>query len=200
MTSLTFYFDPGCPWTWVTSRWLAEAAPRASVDVTWRSFSLLLINEGMEVPEEYRPLVEASRRALRVIESLAAEGRNDDVAAFYAAYGARRFVQAGTPDDDMLLAAAAEAGIDDALARADDEGNDALVQLAFDEIRPIVGTDVGSPAIRVDGTDRAMFGPIVNPAPKGADADRLLEGLLALLDVPGVYELKRSRSGAPDFG
>ena len=198
MTALTFYFDAGCPWTWLTSRWLVEATGRAGVPITWRTFSLGLINAGTEIPDEWIPLLEASTLAHRVVESLAEEGRHEDAGAFYTAYGRRRF-ELDEPLEGLIAAAGADAGIDDAVDRAADTSHDALVQASFETARSVVGADVGSPVVRLDGTERAMFGPIVNPAPKGDDADRLLEALLVLLDVPGVYEVKRSRTGPPDF-
>lgn len=199
MTSLTFYFDPGCPFTWITSRWLVEAADRAGTDITWRSFPLGIINADKEVPEEYRPFFEVSSRALRVVESLVAEGRNDDAGAFYTALGTSRFVDGAEYDDALLVAAGAAAGITDVESRLADESQDLRLQAGYDEIHAIVGDDVGSPAIRLDGTDRAFFGPVVSPAPKGDDADRLLAAYLMLLEVPGLYEVKRSRQGDLDF-
>lgn len=199
MTSLTCYFDPNCPFTWITSRWLVDAAPRAGVDLHWRAFALSLINEGREVPEPYLSRFEASNRALRVVESLVAEGRTADAAAFYTEYGTRRFVLDQEPGDDLAVAAGTAAGVDDVVARLDDESADALVRASFDEIRPLVGADVGSPAIRLNGTDRAIFGPVVSPAPKGDDADRLLGAVLAVLQLPMFFELKRTRVGDLDF-
>lgn len=199
MTSLTFYFDPSCPFTWITSRWLVDAAPRAGVDLHWRAFALSLINEGRDVPEEYLPRFAASNRALRVVESLVAEGRTPDATNFYTEYGTREFVQGEPTGDALAMAAGAAAGIDDVAARLDDESADALVSAAFAEIRPLVGEDVGSPAIRLDGTDRAIFGPVVSPAPTGDDADRLLEAVLSVLQLPMFFELKRTRVGDLDF-
>ena len=199
MTSLSFYFDPGCPFTWITSRWLVEAADRAGVDVAWRAFPLSMINADKDVPAEYRPYFEVSDRALRVVESLEAEGRRDDAAAFYAEVGTRRFVEGAEYDEALLMAAGAAAGIADVASRLADGSQDARLQSGYDEIRALVGDDVGSPAIRLDGTDHALFGPVVSPAPTGDDADRLLAAFLLLLEVPGVYEVKRSRQGDLDF-
>jgi len=199
MTSLTFYFDPGCPFTWITSRWFLEATERAGIDITLRSFPLAIINADKDVPEEYRPFFEVSSRALRVVESLVAEGRNDDAGAFYTAVGTSRFVDGTEYDDALLVAAGTAAGITDVESRLADESMDARLQAGYDEIFAIVGGDVGSPAIRLDGTDRAFFGPVVSPAPKGDDADRLLAAYMMLLEVPGLYEVKRSRQGELDF-
>ncbi len=199
MTSLTCYFDPGCPFTWITSRWLLEAADRAGVEVGWRAFPLSAVNADKDVPAEFLPYFVVSDRALRVVESLGAEGRRDDVRAFYTALGARRFVDGAEYDEALLVAAGEAAGIADVAARLDDGAADALVRASYEEIRALVGDDVGSPAVRLDGTDRALFGPVVSPAPKGDDADRLLTAFLTLLEVPGVYEVKRSRQGELDF-
>jgi 2-hydroxychromene-2-carboxylate isomerase len=199
MTSLTFYFDPGCPFTWITSRWFIEATDRAGIDITWRSFPLAIINADKEVPAEYRQFFEVSTRALRVVESLVAEGRNTDAGAFYTAVGTSRFVEGIDYDDALLVAAGTAAGITDVESRLSDESMDARLQSGYDEIFAIVGGDVGSPAIRLDGTDRAFFGPVVSPAPKGDDADRLLAAYLMLLEVPGLFEVKRSRQGELDF-
>ncbi len=197
--TLTYFFDPTCPFTWMTSRWFVDAIDRAGIEPRWRAFSLTLINEGNEVPEEYQAGMRSSHRALRVIESLTAEGRHADAGDFYTEYGNRTFLQGAEPGDELIAAVGEAAGVPDALARADDEANEALVRAAFDEIRAVVGDDVGSPVIRKDATGIAMFGPIVTPAPKGDEGDRLLTGVLALLDVPDVYEMKRTRTADIDF-
>lgn len=200
MTALTFYFDPNCPFTWITSRWFVEATDRAGVGVTWRAFPLSLVNAGSEIPEEYLGPLRASDRMLRVVESLAAEGRHEDAGRFYTEYGTRRWVEGAEADDTLALAAGAAAEVDDVAARLDDTAADERVRAAFDEARALVGDEVGTPVVRLDGTDRAMFGPVVSPAPRGDDADALLEAFLTLLQVPGVYEVKRTRSGDLDFG
>jgi 2-hydroxychromene-2-carboxylate isomerase len=197
--TLTYFFDPTCPFTWMTSRWFVEAAGRAGIEPRWRAFSLTLINEGNEVPEEFQAGMRSSHRALRVIESLTAEGRHADAGAFYTEYGTRTFLEEEAPGDELIAAAGAAAGVPDALDRANNEANEALVRASFDEVRPLVGDDVGSPVIRKDTTGLAMFGPIVTPAPKGDAGDRLLTGVLALLDVPDVYEMKRTRTADIDF-
>jgi len=197
--TLTFFFDPTCPWTWMTSRWFVDATSRSGHDVIWRAFSLTLINAGNEIPEEYQAGMRSSHRALRVIESLTAEGRHADAGNFYTEYGNRTFLQEQEPGDELLAAVGDAVGVPDALARAEDEANEALVQAAFEEIRGLVGEDVGSPSIRLESTGNAIFGPIVNPAPKGDDADATLRATLALLEVPQFFELKRSRTDGPDF-
>ena len=196
---ITFFFDPGCPWTWITSRWFVDAVSRSGHDVRWRAFSRTLINAGNDIPDEHRASMRSGHRALRVIESLTAEGRHGDAGAFYTEYDTRSFVEGEGPGDELLVAAGEAAGVPDAWERANDDINEALIQAAFDEIRPHVGDDVGSPSIRLESTGNAIFGPIVNPAPLGDVADAMLKATVALLEVPEFFELKRSRTAAPDF-
>lgn len=197
--SLSFFFDPACPWTWLTSRWFVDATTRRGTDVRWRAFSLTLINEGQDVPEEYRTPMLQSNRALRVIESLYAEGRHVEAGKFYAAIGERTFGEGQDFTPELVAAAGEAVGLDDVVERADSAENEVLVREAFAEIRPVVGDDVGSPAIRMDSTGKALFGPIVNPVPSAADGDRLLSATLTLLEIPTFFELKRTRTSGPDF-
>jgi len=197
--TISFFFDPSCPWTWITSRWFVEVTERRRLEVRWRAFSLTCINEGREVPEHKVDPMAHGQRALRVIESLGAGGRHRDAGRFYTELGTRLHLQGEPAGDATIAAAGAAFGIDDALARADDEQWDPLVRGAYDEIHAVLGDDVGSPALRLDATGNALFGPIVSPAPTGDDADRMLDATLALLAVPEFFELKRSRTTGPNF-
>ena len=102
-------------------------------------------------------------------------------------------------DDDLIAAAGDAAGVPDALARSQDQSHDTQVRASFDEIRSLVGDEVGSPAIRHDAIGAAVSGPIVNPAPKGDDGARLLDAVVTVLETPAFYELKRTRTSGPDF-
>jgi len=197
--TISFFFDPSCPWTWITSRWFVEVTARRQLEVRWRAFSLTCINEGREVPEHKVDPMAHGQRALRVIESLGAEGRHCDAGRFYSELGARLHRRGEPAGDATIAAAGAASGVDDASARADDEQWDPLVRCAYDEIHTVLGDDVGSPALRLDATGNALFGPIVSPAPTGDDADRMLDATLALLAVPEFFELKRSRTTGPNF-
>lgn len=199
-STVSFFFDPSCPWTWITSRWLVEVTARRQVEVRWRAFSLTCINEGRDVPEHRRDAMEHGQRALRVIESLGAQGRHADAGNFYTELGTRLHLQQLPPSDETIAAAGDAAGVDDAVARANDGSWDPAVRDAYDEIHAVLGDDVGSPALRLDSTGNALFGPILSPAPTGDAADRVLDATLALLSVPEFFELKRSRSGGPDLG
>src|SRR5688572_18061408 len=116
---VTFYFDPACPFTWLTSRWLTAVAPQRGLEVRWRAFSLSLLN-GDDVPADHRAPMAASSRALRLVEALRADRREDQVAAFYTELGTRTH-EAGTPiSDEIVAAAAAAAGVEKASAILDD--------------------------------------------------------------------------------
>ncbi len=197
--TLTFFFDPGCPWTWITSRWFVAATERRSTPVRWRAFSLACINEGKELPEKTAQRLHHSQRALRVIESLGAEGRHREAGDFYTQLGMRVHVGGESLGDDVVRAAGDAAGITDVTTRAGDDSVDPAIRGAYDEIHALIGDDVGSPAIRLDATGNALFGPIVNPAPDEADGDALLSATLTMLGIPTFFELKRSRDSAPDF-
>jgi hypothetical protein len=198
--SLSFFFDPSCPWTWLTSRWFVEATARRGRPVRWRAFSLACITDGDDRDERTRVRLDHAQRALRVVESLTAEERHDAAGDFYTELGTRVHPGGEPLDRAACLAAGEAAGVDDVAARLDDESLDEVVRASFEEIRDVLGDDVGSPAVRLDATGAALFGPLVSPAPTGAEADRLLAATMTLLELPTFYELKRSRTGGPQFG
>lgn len=197
--TLSFFFDPACPWTWLTSRWLVDAAARRGTHLRWRAYSLSLVNADRDVPEEYRAPMVQSNRALRVVESLNAEGRHAEAGELYTAIGERTFPGGRPLTEELIAEAGTQVGLDDVIERADAADHEVLVRESFDEIRHIVGAEVGSPCIRLDSTGNALSGPIVNPVPHAADADRLLAATLTLLEIPTFFELKRTRTAGPDF-
>ena len=88
--NVRFYFDPICPWCWVTSRWLADVvAPERDLDIDWRSISLAVRNEGRDMPEEYREPTRRTFQMLRVAEALRADGHADQIGALYTEFGTR---------------------------------------------------------------------------------------------------------------
>ena len=206
MTDVEFSFDPTCPWTWLTSRWLVDAAPRRDVRVTWRPLSLLVLSGG-NMPEKYLAGATASHRALRAVAALHADGRHDDTARYYAALG-RLSHDAGERLSDALVdRALADAGLGDLAPTLDDTSWDAAVESATKEVTDLAGPDVGSPVIAWSatvgsGSDAAVrrvafHGPIVSPGPRGEDAARLLDVVLLAGATPGFFELKRGRDQPP---
>lgn len=192
------WVDPLCPWAWITSRWLLEAASVRDLDVHFHVMSLAVLNEGHDLSEEYVELMRRAWGPVRVL--IAAEQRygNDTVEVLYSAMGQRYHV-AGEKDVVALVDnALADTGLDADLAQAAQatDNDDALRKSHLEGMEP-VGLEVGTPVIHVGGT--AIFGPVVTPAPRGEQAGRLFDGVLAVMSTPGFYELKRTRVEGPSF-
>lgn len=202
--SFDFYFDPSCPWTWATSRWLVDAAGQTGAEIQWRSLSLGVVNADREIPEQYRSAMEAGTRAHRVIAALRAADRNDLVGAFYTEWGRRSFLDGTEPTADLAAAVAGAVGAGDWTDAADDESWDAEIERSTKEGQDLAGgSDVGSPVLAFAATATrprvGFFGPIVSPAPTGDDAVALLEHVQATAALPSFFELKRGRTDGPDF-
>lgn len=193
---IDFYFDPACPWTWLTSRWLVDAAPRRGLTVTWRSMSLLVLNGG-DVPERYAGQVRAAAAAHRLFSALDDAGRNDTIGAVYAAIGGRVHDGGEALSDDVVRAAAEAGGAGGWLAALADERWDASVELSTKRALDLAGPDVGSPVLAHGSPRVGIFGPIVNPGPRGEEGARLLDLVLAVSATDGFVELKRGRTGGP---
>ena len=192
------WVDPACPWAWITSRWLLEAATVRDLDVRFHVMSLAVLNEGRDLSEEYATSLEKTWGPVRVL--IAAQERYGDkvVEPLYSAMG-RRYHVGGEKDLDALLSnSLADTGLDADLAEAahDTSFDEALRKSHHQGMDP-VGYEVGTPVIHFG--DVAIFGPVVTPAPKGEAAGRLYDGVLAVTATPGFYELKRSRTEAPIF-
>jgi hypothetical protein len=199
MTDVDFWFDPACPWTWITSRWMTEVAEARHLNVTWRTFSLLHHNRDRDIPDQYRAPLVAQWRGLRVIEAARAGYGNDAVAALYTAFGEAIHLRGDVPLES-LESAVQEAGVDPSvLSHADDESWDHGIRSSTETGSSLVGTDVGIPIIRVEGAKSVFFGPVMSPAPKGEDAVKVWDAYQLLSEVTGVYEIKRSRQVGPDF-
>ena len=192
------WVDPACPWAWITSRWLLEAAQVRDIRVRFHVMSLAVLNEGRDLPESYAALLEKAWGPVRVL--IAAEQRHGNVVLepLYSAMGRRYHVDDERDLDLVITEALAEAGLEAGLAEAaiSTEYDEALRASHREGMDP-VGYDVGTPVIHVG--DNAFFGPVITPAPKGEQAGALLDGVLAVTSVPGFYELKRSRDEAPRF-
>jgi 2-hydroxychromene-2-carboxylate isomerase len=201
-SNVDFWFDPGCPFTWRTSRWLLDVARQRPVEVTWHLLSLAILNESKDVPEEYRERIRRGVRALRVLAAAEEEGGQPALARLYTALGTRRHVQGQEYEDNVLREAVAAAGLPARVAdAAGDESLDARVRASHDEGEKRVGTEVGSPVVAIDG-GRGFFGPVVVPVPAGPEAVRLFDAVQALSAIPAFSELKTARAplDAPSGG
>lgn len=193
-----FWFDPVCPFCWMTSRWITEVAPSRGLEIDWRPISLLVKNE-LDVDHPFYERVSRTHRMLRVVEALRATGAADLVGAVYTALGSRVH-----HDDDIELEIAevlAACGCDPTLATAaDDPRWDEGIRASMDEALALTGHDVGTPIISIpDGTGRvAFFGPVLTRMPTPEQGLAAWDGFVALATTPGFYELKRTRTEFPD--
>jgi 2-hydroxychromene-2-carboxylate isomerase len=192
--AIIMYFDPTCPFTWRTSRWIRDVADRRGEPVRWRFLSLAVLNEGREIPEQYRAGMAWSVRALRALAAADAKYGQGAVDRLYTALGRRLHYEGAERDDTTLAAALAESELPaELMSAADDSGLDAAIRASHDEAQARVGTETGSPVTAYDDGP-AFFGPVVSPVPEGDDADRLLDAMRLLSTVAQFSELKRARN------
>ncbi len=190
------WFDPTCPWAWMTSRWLGEVADTRGFDVDWQVMSLAILNEGRDLPEEYLARMPRSMRLTRLVTAAREAGGDAAVKPLYDALGSRIHHDRRKDDDAIVAEALAEVGLDASLAEETDAHDETLHGTHRSAI-DLVGDDVGTPVVAVD--DVAFFGPVVSPAPTGEEALRLFDGVVAAASIDGFFELKRSRTRGPVF-
>ncbi|MBB5824788.1 disulfide bond formation protein DsbA [Micromonospora carbonacea] len=201
--AVDMWFDPICPWAWVTSRWLLEVEQVRDVDIRFHVMSLSVLNEGRDVPEQYQELMKAGWGPVRVCVAVQQQHGPDAVRALYTALGTRIHLGKEELGRDLYVAALADAGLGPELAAAaDSTDHDEALRASHEAGMRPVGQDVGTPVIHApgpDGSPVAFFGPVVTPRPKGEAAGRLWDGVLLVAGTPGFYELKRSREVGPSF-
>jgi protein-disulfide isomerase-like protein with CxxC motif len=192
------WVDPLCPWAWMTSRWLLEAGQVRDFNVDFHVMSLAVLNEGRDLPENYRKLLDKAWGPVRVL--IAAEERhgNKVIEPLYSAMGTRHHVQGEKDLEKVIAESLSDVGLEADLAEAatSTDFDEALRKSHHQGMDP-VGYDVGTPVIHVG--DVAFFGPVITPAPKGEAAGRLFDGVVLVASTPGFYELKRTRTAEPDF-
>jgi len=194
-----FWFDPACPWAWMTSRWMDEVSAIRDVDVRWHVMSLSVLNEKRDdLPERYRDLMDEGWGPVRVIIAAARDHGDQVIKPLYDAMGTR-FHPGGEQDVATVIREALEdVGLPAELAElARTDANDEALRASHQRAIDLVGTDVGTPVISVHGV--AFFGPVVTPAPHGEAAAKLWDGCVLVAATPGFFELKRTRSRGPVF-
>ena len=193
------WFDPACPWAWMTSRWLMEVEQVRDIEVTWRVMSLSVLNEKRDLDEGYRQLMDTAWGPVRVIIAAQEQYGDKVVKPLYDAMGTRIHLQKMRDRDAVIAESLEEVG----LPAGAGQGRPP------EEVRP-------GPAPQPPRGDRprrdrrrharsspfgdiAFFGPVVTPAPKGEAAGRLWDGCLLVAGTPGFYEIKRTRTQGPIF-
>lgn len=196
---IEFWFDPSCPWCWITSRWIAdEVVPNRDVEVTWNVLSLTLLNEGRDLDERYAQMMEDARLGAQVSVGVGEVHGQEALGNFYTEVGTLFHPGKRVNERSAIVEALEKLDLDTTLVERAEAGEfDEALRRQLKGATDLVGTDVGVPTISVNGA--AFFGPVVTPTPRGDDALRLYDGAVLMASVPGFYELKRSREKGPSF-
>jgi hypothetical protein len=196
--NVDFWFDPMCPWAWITSRWVLEVTPMRALDVHWHVMSLAVLNEGRDLSEDYTKRMKLAWGPVRVL--IAAQQQHGDsvLLPLYTALGNRFHLAKAPIERETIEQALAEANLPAELAEAMSSADyDEALRQSHQRGIELVGLDVGTPIVRVNGG--AFFGPVVTPMPKGEAAARLWDGLVLIAGTDGFFELKRTRDRRPEF-
>ncbi|MFM7046707.1 MAG: DsbA family protein [Actinomycetota bacterium] len=211
MADLQFYFDPVCPWAYITSRWVVEVQQQRNYDVSWKFISLFMINDERgynEGNKAWRDGHFAGLQSLRVASAARAAAGNDAVAAVYTALGKAIHADKRRPEtsggmQNLLREVLTEAGLNPEWAKsADDELHDEVIRFETKTALEATGKDVGTPILIFHpGTPEqaSFFGPVISKIPRGQDALRLWDAVYTLATTSGMAELKRSLRAAPSF-
>lgn len=204
--NITFYFDPSCPFSWITSRWLLRVSDQRDISVTWKPFCLAIKNDELTSQPNEDQHAPAHRDALRTLRLLLDLDKNQGVALIdgYTASGMIKHIMGDPLDDAGLRSMLANLGLPESLlAAADDASYDSFLQDTLAEAIAVVGNDVGVPTVvfeHADGSKLGYFGPVLQKLPELPEALKIWDGLAQLATVKSFYELKRGRpSGAPNL-
>jgi 2-hydroxychromene-2-carboxylate isomerase len=197
-TNADFWFDPLCPFAWITSRWILEVEKVRDITVTWHLMSLAYLNQDKDVPDSYRELLADAGQPVRVVMAAEQAEGKEVLLPLYTALGTRRHHQGQDLTREVIEDALVEAGLPTSLAEAmDDPSYDEAIRRSHHLGMDQVGEEVGTPTIAIGGT--AFFGPVLSSIPRGEEAGKVWDGAVLLAGYPHFFELKRSRNADLDF-
>jgi 2-hydroxychromene-2-carboxylate isomerase len=194
-----FWFDPMCPFAWVTSRWIGEVEGVRNISTEWHVMSLAMLNAGRdELPEEYKAFLTQAWAPVRVITAAAEQHGTEYVKALYDAMGTKIHNEGNKDIAEVIAKSLAEVGLPAELASAGGNDDvDASLRTSHEAGISLVGQDVGTPIVAFNGT--AFFGPVLTRIPRGEEAGRLWDASVTLASYPYFFEIKRSRNESPVF-
>jgi predicted DsbA family dithiol-disulfide isomerase len=193
-----FWFDPLCPWAWITSRWVLEVEQVRPITVHWHVMSLAYLNEGRDLGEKYNEMMKQAWGPVRVVVAASQSHGDEKIGELYTALGTRFHNEKQERNRETILAALAEVGLPAELADAAESTEyDEALKASHDGGISQVGMDVGTPVIAVNGV--AFFGPVMSPIPRGDAAGKLWDGVVLVAGTDGFFELKRTRTRDPIF-